>query len=708
MSNSGYIGTQPIPRASQTSIKGTTTSDITVLVVPGGYTAGNIEVYLNGIFQQNNYIAENGVDITFDNIVTSGTNYFVKEIVSYSIASATNVTTANGSNVQDELNRSSGSLTLAEGMSDITLTAGTRVRYRDYADGNGAGDIVGEWVSTGTITPDLGNPAHNTLSLVFKQNLVNSVNVKQFGAVGDGVTDDTAAIQAADSAGDFSFTDGTYKASSSITISSTVSFDQGSIIKPDTNVTVTFSGGIVGEGRLFDLSASGSAIAGLNSVILDWFTGHLLNTTTDAYTLIQKAYDSCITSAPVYWPSGYLTISGATAVSVTKGQQTIGVGSFSSKLVYNTATCNGFSVSSTIGASFRDMQISVPNNTIKPTSGTSVSVAASYCTFDNFIISGGFTGISYSAGAGKASKFDVLDCWNIGVYVLNTNDVYFDQFTIVAALDRLNLSGVTGTFQVGEVITGGTSGATAEVEEIVSSTVIRCKVFDINFTASEGVTGGTSSATATMDSQDVPHALGGIRLVNKAEAIIFTDGDVIGGQYAMTTAASSYSLGVRPAYNSFTGVYFDSSDNGVVLDKNVATRFENCWFSNRPSNGLTITADNEDLSFINCHFINSWRNGCFVNAGIVGLRFNGCTFSGNNKEGSTYDGLQFAANVTDFVVQGCKAGGTLGFGTQRFGVHVNAGTSDRYIIADNLIEGNITAGVQDGGTGSNKRVADNY
>ena len=195
MSNGGYIGTAPIPKASQTSIKGTTTSDITILVVPGGYTAGNIEVYLNGVFQQNNYVAENGVDITFDSIVPSGTNYFVKEVVSYSIASATNVSTANNSNVQDELNRSSGSLTLVEGMSDITLTAGTRVRYRDYSDGNMAGDIVGEWVSTGTITQGLGNPAHNSLPLVFKQSFVSTINVKQFGAVGDGVTDDWAAYR---------------------------------------------------------------------------------------------------------------------------------------------------------------------------------------------------------------------------------------------------------------------------------------------------------------------------------------------------------------------------------------------------------------------------------------------------------------------------------------------------------------------------------
>ncbi len=85
-------------------------------------------------------------------------------------------------------------MTLEEGLSDTSLVAGTRSRYRDYADGNGAGEIIGEWVTTGAITPDLGNPAHNSLALVFKQSFDGEVSVKKFGAIGDGVADSTTAI----------------------------------------------------------------------------------------------------------------------------------------------------------------------------------------------------------------------------------------------------------------------------------------------------------------------------------------------------------------------------------------------------------------------------------------------------------------------------------------------------------------------------------
>lgn len=53
--------------------------------------------------------------------------------------------------------------------------------------------------------------------------------------------------------------------------------------------------------------------------------------------------------------------------------------------------------------------------------------------------------------------------------------------------------------------------------------------------------------------------LRGIRLRNRVEAFVCTDGDVLLGSYSMTTEAGYYTIGNRPAYNNFTNVYFDSS-----------------------------------------------------------------------------------------------------------------------------------------------------
>jgi hypothetical protein len=45
--------------------------------------------------------------------------------------------------------------------------------------------------------------------------------------------------------------------------------------------------------------------------------------------------------------------------------------------------------------------------------------------------------------------------------------------------------------------------------------------------------------------------------------------------------------------------------------------------------------------------------------------------------------------------------------TQAYGISVITGASDYYVIANNLVSGNITAGVGDGGTGTHKTVTGN-
>lgn len=58
------------------------------------------------------------------------------------------------------------------------------------------------------------------------------------------------------------------------------------------------------------------------------------------------------------------------------------------------------------------------------------------------------------------------------------------------------LSGVSGTFQVGETVTGGTSGATGVVKRLDGTDEMLITVSTGTFTSGETITGGTSSATA--------------------------------------------------------------------------------------------------------------------------------------------------------------------------------------------------------------------
>ena len=80
-----------------------------------------------------------------------------------------------------------------------------------------------------------------------KDKLGETVSVKDFGAVGDGVTDDTAAIQAADAVGTFKLPSGTYRIASNITISNDMVFELGSVLLVDTGITVTLAGLVVAE-----------------------------------------------------------------------------------------------------------------------------------------------------------------------------------------------------------------------------------------------------------------------------------------------------------------------------------------------------------------------------------------------------------------------------------------------------------------------------
>ncbi len=85
------------------------------------------------------------------------------------------------------------------------------------------------------------------------------INVTDYGAVGNGTTDDRAAIASADAVSSTTiFPEGSYRIASNITLSSAVFFVKGAIIKPDSGVTVAFVGPVTAEAfQIVDISAGG-------------------------------------------------------------------------------------------------------------------------------------------------------------------------------------------------------------------------------------------------------------------------------------------------------------------------------------------------------------------------------------------------------------------------------------------------------------------
>ena len=92
-------------------------------------------------------------------------------------------------------------------------------------------------------------------------------------------------------------------------------------------------------------------------------------------------------------------------------------------------------------------------------------------------------------------------------YHFDGTEVYYAKEQ-VAASTLTFASAATGTFSTEEIITGGTSGATAKIHEVTSTTVLKFKQHknsdglreantSATFTAGETITGGTSGATGT-------------------------------------------------------------------------------------------------------------------------------------------------------------------------------------------------------------------
>jgi hypothetical protein len=116
------------------------------------------------------------------------------------------------------------------------------------------------------------------------------VTVNQFGAVGNGTTNNVTAFQAADSAGNFEVPAGVYRLSSNITLNSTLQFMPGARLLADSGVTVTLNERPVADPTqiIFDGAgtyAFGGDISKYDNAPVRWFrasgsTANTLATTT--------------------------------------------------------------------------------------------------------------------------------------------------------------------------------------------------------------------------------------------------------------------------------------------------------------------------------------------------------------------------------------------------------------------------------------------
>jgi hypothetical protein len=75
----------------------------------------------------------------------------------------------------------------------------------------------------------------------------------------------------------------------------------------------------------------------------------------------------------------------------------------------------------------------------------------------------------------------------------------------------------------------------------------------------------------------------------------------------------------------------------------------------------------------------------------------------------SYSGIRIGVNVSNFLITGGINGrwGAVGFNNQAYGITIDNGTGNNFIVANTLNIGNVTGGIRNLATGSNISVTGN-
>jgi len=138
------------------------------------------------------------------------------------------------------------------------------------------------------------------------------------------------------------------------------------------------------------------------------------------------------------------------------------------------------------------------------------------------------------------------------------------------------------------------------------------------------------------------------------------------------------------------------------------TRFANCWFGlstakmgcyMAPSGAGVI----DGITFTGCEFTKNGDSGLIA----VGTGVKNWIVTGGHAGGNTNNGVRAAGGTSNFTITGMMCGNISARGANNYGITIDAAASNNYLIADNNVFGNTTAGILDLGTGTNAQVYQN-
>jgi hypothetical protein len=219
--------------------------------------------------------------------------------------------------------------------------------------------------------------------------------------------------------------------------------------------------------------------------------------------------------------------------------------------------------------------------------------------------------------AQKGIKFENVACERT-----DYQGAFFDTYgdNIQGAVDNVNyltLSSVSGTFQVGETITGGTSSATATIDNVYNTNTDQLIISSISgtFQAGETITGGTSSSTATI-------AIGysNIFETRMQGNIVFNGGSIRG---TAVDGAVGDIIRIQDAKGiKVEGVTGTRGKNGVAIEAETeGVKVNRCYMYSNLEDGYNVlnssTIENVEFSFNESSY-NGGKAGTYGGYNITG------------------------------------------------------------------------------------------
>ena len=372
--------------------------------------------------------------------------------------------------------------------------------------------------------------------------------------------------------------------------------------------------------------------------------------TTDDTAAIQAALDAVTTiGAIVYFPSG--TYKTTSTITITKSVLLSGSGC-AAKIAPNFGTTDVISVTGT--------SLAGPNGIV----------------FDGIFIQ---PSVTRTAG-----------------YLLNLVSVNWAQLYDCRLFSGYNGLGITGA---------ASSGLRVKDCKFFYNTNIQVNI--IAQTATQGCIDAVFEDVLVSSSAVDQQAVAGIT-VTSAGDLTFRH---------VSTIWQAVGLNITPATGQVvqalfaTGCFFDSGSNLGISIQPTGTgavhlvKLTDVWSASNTTGGLTIggAGTTEQTDIFNCTLSGNSGYGLQVDTNATNTSVVGGSMSGN-----TTHGIAIVAGTTKFKVRGATLGASGQFGGNGgWGILVNAGASDDYTITGNVVSGNTTGQISDGGTGKNKIVTNN-